>query len=366
MGVLPMKIGIIAHLKYPIAEPYSGGLEMHTHLLASKLTARGHDVTLFASDGSVGENVVHMGRPTATLEHVPVEAMTIAGAEHAAYARIIEHLQAGVFDIVHFNALHYLPLLHARDIDAKMVAVLHTPPFLPLEAAMRTASEHVACIAVSSSLARQWTGLASPPTVVTNGIDLQRFAFRETQGGEPFAFWFGRIVPEKGLHLAIDAARHAAIPLKVAGPILDQAYWEDEIAPRLHSQIDYLGHLTHSAAAEVLGKASVLLCTPCWEEPFGLVAVEGLACGTPVAAFARGALPDIVDASCGALARPDDVHGLATAITDCLGLDRRSCRDRAELRFDAERMVDRYEQIYLDAMTSAPMTTLNLDDADVV
>ena len=360
-----MKIGLVAHLKYPIAEPYSGGLEMHTHLLADQLSARGHDVTLFASDGSSGKTVISMGRPTATLESNAVESMTIAAVEHTAYTKIIEHLQNGSFDIVHFNALHYLPLLHVRDIGAPMVAVLHTPPFLPFEAAMRTASEHARCIAVSTSMAAQWNGLVVPPDVVPNGIYLKRFRFSAVPDRNRFAFWFGRIVPEKGLHLAIDAARAASIPLKFAGPILDPAYWEEEIAPRVTADAAYLGHLVQSDIVEMLRCASVLLCTPRWEEPFGLVAVEGLACGTPVAAFARGALPEIIDAGCGALARADDVAGLAEAIAHCLGLDRHACRTRAECCYNADRMVDRYEEIYRQVLACTPIRAPGLDDADV-
>jgi UDP-glucose:tetrahydrobiopterin glucosyltransferase len=360
-----MKIAIVAHLKYPIAEPYSGGLEMHTHLLAYKLAERGHVVSLFASDGSDGPNVIHMGRPTAALERDPVQAMTITSVEHAAYTEIIGHLQNGSFDIVHFNALHYLPLIHSRDINAKMVAVLHTPPFLPLEAAMRTASVGAVCISVSTSMARQWTGLASPAIVVENGIDLERFAFSATPDREPFAFWFGRIVPEKGLHLAIDAARAASIPLRFAGPALDPHYWADEIAPRLGGTAIYLGHLLQKDIVDVLGRASVLLCTPRWEEPFGLVAVEALACGTPVAAFARGALLEIVDETCGALARADDVEDLATAIAYCLRLDRRACRIRAERCYDAERMVDRYEEIYRHTLSAAAVNSGTDDVASV-
>lgn len=361
-----MNIAIVAHLKYKIAEPYSGGLEMHTHMLSEMLTARGHVVTLFASDGSEGRNVVPMGRPTGTLEDNPIDAMTIAAVEHAAYAEIIRLLKDGDFDIVHFNALHYLPLVHSREIEAPMIAVLHTPPFLPLEAAMRTASERALCIAVSTSLARQWASLASHPIVIPNGIDLRRFAFRQVRDRERFAFWFGRIVPEKGLHLAMEAANAASIPLKFAGPMLDAQYWSEEIAPRMNPSMEYLGHLVQDDLADILGRASVLLCTPRWEEPFGLVAVEGLACGTPVAAFARGALPDIIDETCGALAYADNVHGLAEAIARCLRLDRRACRARAELCYDAERMVDRYEELYQAALTLGPVREMRRGDADAI
>ena len=127
--------------------------------------------------------------------------------------------------------------------------------------------------------------------------------------------------------------------------MIDLAYWDDEIAPRLGDRAAYLGHLEQDEISAMLGRASVLVCTPRWEEPFGLVVAEALACGTPVAGFARGALPDILDVSCGALAPADDVAALAGAITTCLTLDRTACRARAVL-FDADTMIARYEALY--------------------
>ncbi|WP_251982289.1 glycosyltransferase, partial [Methylobacterium sp. B1] len=135
---------------------------------------------------------------------------------------------------------------------------------------------------------------------------------------------------EKGLHLAIDAARAAGLPLTFAGPKLNPGYWAAEIAPRMGPDLTHLGHLAHRDLAHHLGRARVAIVSPRWEEPFGLVVAEALACGTPVAAFRRGAMPDILDASCGRLARPDDPQDLAVAIREAAGLSRRACRDRAE------------------------------------
>jgi UDP-glucose:tetrahydrobiopterin glucosyltransferase len=156
----------------------------------------------------------------------------------------------------------------------------------------------------------------------------------------------GRLVPEKGPHLAIDAARVAGIPLKFAGPQSNRAYWDAEIAPRLGPDITYLGHLGHAELARRVGEAHVALCTPRWEEPFGLVLAEFLACGTPVAAFARGAIPDILDETSGVLAVADDPVDLGRALARAIRLDRHDCRRRAEHLFDADTMTDRYEAMY--------------------
>lgn len=341
-----MKIAIIAHLKFPIAQPFSGGLEMHTHLLATALQARGHQVTLYASEGS-----------TASLGLVPVCPPTgsafddescdrIDALEHAAYVRIMDAVSEGDFDLVHNNSLHYLPLLRAPELACPMVTALHTPPFEPFVRGVRARVQDMTFAAVSESLAREWRELIGPPLVIGNGINLKSFAYSPAPKGEPHAIWMGRLVPEKGTHLAIDAARAAGLPLKFAGPRVDPPYWDAEIAPRLGADITYLGHLDHADLARRVGEAHVALCTPRWEEPFGLVLAEYLACGTPVAAFARGAIPDILDESCGVLAPADDVEGLGRAVTRAIHLRRRDCRRRAEHLFDAETMTDRYEAMY--------------------
>ena len=147
--------------------------------------------------------------------------------------------------------------------------------------------------------------------------------------------------------------------------MIDRAYWREEIAPRLTPDAQYVGHLVQTELAVLLGAAAVVLCTPRWEEPFGLVAVEALACGTPVAAFARGALPDIIDATCGALAIADEAESLASAAVACLGLERRACRARAEACFDAERMIDRYEALYRSVLALTPDVERGFGTADV-
>jgi glycosyltransferase involved in cell wall biosynthesis len=181
--------------------------------------------------------------------------------------------------------------------------------------------------------------------VIRNGIDLR--CWTVGPGGGP-AVWTGRLVPEKGAHLAIEAARRAGVRLLLAGPASDAAYLDRWIRPRLGAGARWLGHLDQAELVRLVGSASVTVVTPDWDEPFGLVVAESLASGTPVAGFARGALPEIVGSGCGVLAPPRDVDGLARAIRAAARLDRRATRAHAERWFDHRRMVSAYEALYRD------------------
>ncbi|RXF67941.1 glycosyltransferase family 4 protein [Hansschlegelia zhihuaiae] len=344
-----MRIGIIAHLKHPIGEPFCGGLETHTHLLARGLRRRGHEVTVFASDGSdPAVGVEPICEDMAIREVGLAEATNVAFfREHHAYLRLMNELRRRDFDIVHNNSIHYLPVAMADALTMPMVTTLHTPPFCWLESGVRLCrSSRSTFVTVSDALRRFWSPIAPVRGVVLNGIDLDRFRFQKQPADEPYLAWSGRIVPEKGLHLAIEAARIVGMPLRIAGPVADSAYFEREIRPLLGDGASHLGHLAHSELAAVVGGARALLFTPRWEEPYGLVAAEALACGTPVAAFARGAIAEVVDETCGVLAAPDDAADLAEAARKALSLDRRACRLRAEHHCDAKLMVSVYERLY--------------------
>ncbi len=209
---MPLKIAVIAHLKFPIGQPYLGGLEMHTHHLAGALRARGHRVTLFASEGSDPALVpTPVCPPTGDALGDPVACERIERAELAAYERIMEAIARGGFDIVHNNSLHDLPLRASNTLAVPMTTALHTPPFESLAEGVRAAKPGMIFAAVSPSLAQEWAELAPGARIVGNGIDLSTFAFSHAAAPAPYVFWSGRIVPEKGTHLAIDAARRGLL-----------------------------------------------------------------------------------------------------------------------------------------------------------
>ena len=320
--------------------------------------ARGHDVTFYAAEGSALDAVA-LCPPTGPLTGDPSRDAAIEAAEEAAYARMIEAVARGGFDLVHANCLYDLPLRAARRLGLPFVGVLHVPLYEPYASALRAAPAALRVVAVSAMLAGIWRPVAPQVEVIGNGVDLELFAPHHTNAGRPYAAWSGRISPEKGLHLAIDAAREAGMEFAFAGPRRDDSYWRAEIEPRLGSGVVDRGHLGEDALVAHLAGAAVMVATPLWEEPFGLAVAEALACGTPVAAFARGAMPHLLDAATGRLAPAGDVSALARAMMEAARLDRAACRARAEAHFDVERMVDAYEALYREMLerSSEPHST---------
>lgn len=346
-----MRVCLIASSRFPVREPFAGGLEALTHHLARLLVARGHRVTLFASGCDPRLPVEHLAPerfvPTRTAMrdvHAPSAAWM---EEHHAYLGLMLELAregADRFDVVHNHSLHHLPVAMAPALPIPMVTTLHTPPLPWIESAAAVAPGASAWTAVSRTTARAWSRTLTARPVL-NGVDTA--AWRPGPGGGPVV-WTGRLVPEKAPHLAIDAARRAGREILLAGPVSDEAYVARELTPRLGPDARLLGHLDHAALARLLATATVALVTPTWEEPYGLVAAEAMACGTPVAAFDRGAMSEVVLPRTGALAAPDDVDALAEAIEVAATCDRRVVRRHAERALSAERMVREYEQVYAD------------------
>lgn len=355
-GSRRLKIAVIAHLKYPIAEPFAGGLEMHTEMLVSRLIALGHQVTLFAADGSDTRlNVEPICERTMIDGTGTAEATDVAFFhEHHAYLQLMTRLRVSDFNVVHNNSLHYLPLAMADTLPMPMVSVFHTPPFCWLESGVRAyRGDTVSFVTVSRALAREWGEIVPIDRTIYNGIDLARFPYRAEPEAEPYLAWYGRIVPEKGLHHAIAAAEQSGLPLRIAGPISNREYFAEAIEPKLSEEVRYEGHLDHDRLARLIGGARAALCTPQWNEPYGLVVAEALACGVPVVAFDRGAIGEILTAATGILCEPGNVAALVRGIDSAAALDRAACRERAERFCDMHVMVAAYDRLYRERIAHA-------------
>ncbi|WP_243060657.1 glycosyltransferase [Nocardioides sp. SR21] len=345
-----MRVCLIASSRYPVREPFAGGLEALTHQLARQLVRRGHEVTLFAAPGT------DPALPVSHLESMTFRASAQARtdvnapsdvwmSEHHAYLSLMMELARtgrDRFDVIHNHSLHHLPVAMAPMVDVPLVTTLHTPPVPWLESAIATAADASTFTAVSRYTAAAWSHVV-PSTPVLNGVDVD--AWRYGPGGGS-AVWTGRLVAEKAPHEAIDAARAVGMPIVLAGPTPDAAYFEAQVAPRLGADAVYVGHLDHRAVRTLLGRAAVAVVTPQWDEPYGLVAAEAMSCGTPVAAYARGALPELVVDGVGALAVGGDVDLLADAMVRAARCDRRAVRAHAVEHLSMDRMLSGYEARY--------------------
>ncbi|NYJ76431.1 glycosyltransferase family 4 protein [Allobranchiibius huperziae] len=355
-----LRVAMLAPARNDIAPPFSGGLESMVWHLRSQLVADGHEVTLIAREGSdevEDQWALDGGRwapsELATQDHsMPAaEFMT----EHHTYLSAMRRLAAVGhfrFDVIHNHSLHYLPLAMADTCEVPILTTLHTPPTPWLESAIASATGKVGGFtAVSDYTARSWDRLPEVPAVIHNGVDLDWW--HPGPGGDRL-WWSGRITPDKAPHLAIEAARLAHLPLDFAGPISDQAYFEREIRHRLGSDIRYLGHLSGAAQVEHVRHARAVLVTPTWDEPFGLVVIEALACGTPVVAFGRGGIPDILTCSrIGRLVPADDVAAMAQAVQRVDEISRAEVRRFAERHFSLRQMSRSYVDAYRAVIASS-------------
>jgi glycosyltransferase involved in cell wall biosynthesis len=328
-----MKLALLGPIAWRTPPRHYGPWELVTGLLADGLAQRGVDVTLFATLDSIT-----LARLDGICQRPYEEDGEIDGrvweALHVAHALS----RSADFDLIH-NHLDWLPLAFAGLARAPMVTTIHgfsSPKILP--AYLRSGSAFV-----SISDADRAPGLDYAATV-HHGVDTTTLPF-SARAGEGLVC-FGRIHPDKGTAQAIEIARCAERPLVLCGPVQDERYFSEEIAPHVDDdRVRYLGSVGPAERAEVLGAASCLLHPIAFAEPFGLSVVESMLCGTPVVAYARGSMPELVDEGVtGVLA-----HGVDSAVAGvkrAAGFDRGACRQTAERRFSVDRMVDDYLEVY--------------------
>lgn len=304
-------------------------------------------MTLIAAAGSSVQGV-HVRQ----IEAGPVRPATFDGtartddaAQRAAFSKVRRALEGLDADVIHAHAFDAAAFEALADAPVPVLHTLHLPPVDAgvVEAARNT---RAALAAVSSASARGWRAhRVDVGFVLPNGIDVDAIPFGAV--GDGTLLVAGRLTPEKGVADAIRAARTAGRRLLVAGGSYDTRYVETEIRPILGDDVTLLGAVPRHELYKLMSRASGVLMPVHWEEPFGLVAAEAGAAGSPVVGYRRGGLVDIVrEGETGFLVEPDDEPGLAAAIGRLASIDRATCRRTIEARFSIQAMLDAHEHAY--------------------
>jgi glycosyltransferase involved in cell wall biosynthesis len=340
-----VRIALVAAPFIAVPPKAYGGTELFIAHLAEALSARGHDVIVYAN----GESQVHCRLRWLYAEgqwplDAPVEA-SLRNLHHTAWA-IFDAEKSGA-DVIHINDAVGIPL--TRFVSAGAVHTLHHPQEAGLSE-LYGFHPNIVYTAISE-FQRQRERMPNLQTV-PHGLKLSDYRFSARKHG--YLTFLGRIAPVKGTHIAIDVARRAGIPLKIAGEIqpVFREYWEREVKPHIDGRnCEYVGEATLDIKNELLGHSTALLFPIQWDEPFGLVMIEAMACGTPVLALPGGAVAEVVRPGVsGWICR--DADELVRRARDPR-IEPSSCRHYVERHFSLDLMVERYERVYRMAATMA-------------
>jgi glycosyltransferase involved in cell wall biosynthesis len=338
-----MRIAIIAPPFIPVPPVNYGGTELFIAHLARGLTARGHGVTVYANGESRLPCEVRWIYEEADWPLADPANSTLKHLTHVSWAM---REVSDRFDVLHLNDA--MATFFAPFVNVPTVKTLHHPHEAPLTELYRRQSQ-ITYVAISNDQRRREP--LSRIRTIPHGIDVERYRF-EAKKGNYLAF-LGRIAPIKGTHLAIQVARASGLPLKIAGEIqpIFRDYWEREIEPHVDGRhIEYVGEVGFDAKNDLLAHARALLFPIEWDEPFGLVMIEAMACGTPVLALPGGSVREVVDEGVtGYVCR--DVDDMAARAVG-LAIDPVQCRRHAETRFHVDLMVRRYEALFLELARS--------------
>lgn len=342
-----MKIALIAPADEKVPPAKYGGTELVIANLANSLIDLGHDVHLFAAGDSTTSAKLHPTFPRSfrtqlkTLEQAPLRYVY----NHIALGKAVTQIAGGHFDVVH-NHMGWSILPFAPLLDAPVLTTIHGPYDIPFIKEISTAFPHAYFASISDSQQRLMPGLHFLDTVY-NGIEVDRFDF-SAEPGDYVAF-LGRVSPEKGLKKAILAAKKSGIPMRIAAKIdtVDEEYFNTEIAPLIDGAlIQFIGEVDHAGKVDLLKHARALLALIQWDEPFGLVMTESMACGTPVIAIGRGSVPELIEHGRNGLIVNDTIEDAVDAIARVETLDRRECRAVVEEKFSADVMARDYLAAY--------------------
>ena len=335
-----MRIAQIAPLTEAVPPSLYGGTERVVSWLTEELVAQGHDVTLFASGDS---------RTRARLDAFWPRALRLDGAirdQNALHMAMIEHVyrRAQEFDFLHFH-LDYFPFSLFSRQSVPFVTTLHGRLDLPEHQPLFSTFNNVPVISISNSQRRPLPH-ANFISTVPHGLPAD--LLRPQPSRPSYLAFLGRISPEKRVDLAIHIAHRCGLPIKIAAKVdpVDEDYFRDVVQPLLADPaVEYIGEIGDAEKADFLSGAIALIVPIDWPEPFGLVMIEAMACGTPVMAFNRGSVPEIIEDGVTGFVVEDETSAVG-AVRKCVELSRGAIRKTFETRFTARRMAEDYLRLY--------------------
>jgi len=330
-----MKIAMLSPLSWRTPPRHYGPWENIVSLLTEQLVAMGVDVTLFAT----GDSLTH-GKLAWVCERPYSEDPTIDPKvwECLHIAELFQ--RADEFDLIH-NHYDFLPLSYSGFTHTPVVTTIHgfsSPAILPVYKKYNASTHYVAISEADKSAELDYIA------TIHHGIDLNQFTYRQQAGD--YLLFLGRIHPDKGVHDAIEVAGKTGKRLVIAGIVQDEAYFREQLEPCIDgSKVEYIGPVGPDKRQEIMAGALALLHLIHFDEPFGLSVVESMACGTPVIAYDRGSMPELIqNGSTGFIV--DDLDAAVQAVSKINMLDRRACRDEVERRFTCQRMAHEYVAVY--------------------
>ena len=332
---MPIRVALLSPISWRTPPRHYGPWESVVSLLAEELVRMGVDITLFATGDSETSGTLAAVCPRPYSEDASVNPKV---AECLHISEVFE--RAAEFDLIH-NHFDFLPLTYSGLVDTPVVTTIHgfsSPSIIPVYKKYNHRGHYVAISEADKSPELDYVA------TIHHGIDITQFPFSAAAG--EYLLFFGRIHPDKGVFEAIQVAQRVGIKLIIAGIIQDEDYYHSRVEPYLDgATVEYVGSVGPAQRADVLSRALALLHLISFDEPFGLSLVESLACGTPVIAFGRGSIPEIVKhGETGYIVA--DVDHAVEAVAEIRTLDRSACRKDAEQRFSNSRMASEYLRVY--------------------
>ena len=333
-----MKIAIISPIAWRTPPRHYGPWERVVSLLTEGLVKEGVDVTLYATGDSITTAKLQSVCPAPYEEDRDLDAKVW---ESMHISEIMEH--AHEFDLIH-NNYDFLPLTYSGLIKTPMLTTIHgfsSPKIVPVYKKYNKKTHY---ISISNA---DRNGELDYIKTIYHGIDIENFTLRKEPGN--YLLYFGRIHPDKGTYEAIQVAKMAKMKLVIAGIIQDQTYYEHYVAPYLNEDISYIGSVGPEERNKVLGNACALLHPINFNEPFGLSIVEAMACGTPVLAFNKGSMPEIIQNGINGFI-VSGIEEMADKIVDAMNISRDVCRSTVESKFTQKIMVKEYIEVYKEIL----------------